>query len=182
MINLAHDPGGKTTLALPLWVRGAAVFDGPGDMYRYELSRVWDESKPVLFVIGMNPSTANSAFDDPTLYKVRHYAESWGYGTLLMGNVFAYRATDKKRLLEVSDPVGPENDQYLLDMADRAKLILFAYGSPHKSLLYRGPEVARLLARKHARKLHVLELSKSGVPKHPLYLKSMLKPVLWKPE
>lgn len=148
-------------------------------MYRYELGRVWNGRLPVLLMIGMNPSTANAAFDDPTLYKGRRYAEDWGFGALLMGNVFGYRATNQKRLLETPDPVGPDNDAHLSAMADRADLILFAYGTPHKSLRYRGPEVARMLAKKHQQKLHVLALSKDGVPKHPLYLKGTLKPIPW---
>ena len=177
----AHDPGGKTMIALPPGVRGDWVIS-PCKRYRYELIRVWNESLPILLMIGMNPSTADPNFDDPTINKGRRYAISWGFGTMLMGNVFAYRATDQKRLLEVSDPIGPDNDKHLLAMTDRAELILFAYGSPDKSLLYRGPQVARMLAQRHAHKLHVLELSKYGVPKHPLYLKSFLKPIPWSPE
>jgi len=181
MTRPAHDPGGKTMIALPLWVRGAAVFGGPGDMYRYQLSRVWNEQLPVLLMIGMNPSTANPNFDDPTIYKGRRYAVDWGFGTLLMGNVFAYRATDQKRLRELPDPVGPENDVGIVAMAERADMILFAYGSPHRTLRYRGLQVARMLAEKHVNKMRVLALSKDGIPKHPLYLKGTLKPVLWCP-
>ena len=177
----AHDPGGKIKIALPLWIHGAAVFGGPAEMYRFELSRVWNAQLPVLLMIGMNPSVASPYFDDPTAFKGRRYAEDWGFGTLLIGNVFAYRATDQKRLLKISDPVGPENDAHLLAMADRADLILFAYGSPHLSLRYRGPQVARMLADKHTKKMHVLALSKDGVPKHPRYLKGTLTPVPWCP-
>ena len=83
--------------------------------------------------------------------------------------------------MEVSDPIGPENNKHLLAMAERADLILLAYGLPHPSLRYRGLQAARMLAEQHARKLHVLELSKDGVPKHPLYLKGTLKPVPWSP-
>jgi hypothetical protein len=176
----AHDPGGKTMMPLPPDVRGDWVIS-PDEMYRYELLREWDENLPVLMAVGMNPSTANPRFDDPTLYKERRYAIAWNFGTLLMGNAFAYRATDQKRLMDVSDPVGQDNDKHLLTMAERADMILLAYDSPHKSLRWRGLEVARLLAKKHAHKLHVLELSKDEIPKHPLYLKGTLKPFPWMP-
>jgi hypothetical protein len=78
------------------------------------------------------------------------------------------------------DPVGPENDKYLIKMADRSSLIVFAYGKPHKILRYRGPEVAKLLSRGGSRPLHVLKLCQDGTPSHPLYLKGNLKPVPWR--
>lgn len=176
-----HDPGGRTMIPLPPGVRGGWVIS-PDERYRYELFRVWDRSLPVLMLVGMNPSTASPNFDDNTLFKGRRYAVSWGFGSLLMGNAFSFRATDHKRLMKVLDPVGPENDKHLVAMAERADLILLAYGSPHRSLRYRGLQVGRMLAEQHAHKLHVLELSKDGVPKHPLYLKGSLKPVPWCPE
>jgi hypothetical protein len=176
-----HDPGGKTMIRLPLWVRGAAIFGGANEMYRYELSRVWNETLPALMLVMMNPSIATPFVDDPSVAKGRRYAEDWGFGTLLVGNGFAYRTTDQKGLMKVDDPIGPDNDKHLLDMAARADMILFAYGKPHKSLLYRGPHVARLLAKEHLAKFHVLEQSLDGTPKHPLYLKGSLRPIPWAP-
>jgi hypothetical protein len=81
----------------------------------------------------------------------------------------------------VADPVGPENDAHLLSMADRASMIVFAYGQPHKSLRYRGLEVAHLLSRQGTRPLYVLRLAQDGTPCHPLYLPGSLKPVQWNP-
>lgn len=180
MTTQTHDPGGKSFLSLPVWVKGEAVFGGGRKQYRYQLSRAWDASLPTVLVIMMNPSTADPLYDDPTVAKCRRYAEDWGYGALFVGNTFAYRATDQAQLMNVPDPVGPENDQHLLAMAERADLIVLAYGKPHKKLQARGGEVARLLSR-NGRQLHVLELSQDGTPKHPLYLKGSLKPVPWKP-
>lgn len=176
---MTHNPGGKVVIPLPVWVRGAAVFGGPNKMYRYQLSRVWDESLPILMLVMMNPSVADPLGDDPTVAKGRRYAERWEFGALLVGNVFAYRATDQRRLLSVADPVGPENDKHLLAMAARASMILFAYGKPHKKLQGRGPQVVGLLAKEHLPKFHVLALSKDGTPKHPLYLKGSLDPTRW---
>lgn len=93
-----HDPGGRTMIPLPPGVRGGWVIS-PDERYRYELFRVWDRSLPVLMLVGMNPSTASPNFDDNTLFKGRRYAVSWGFGSLLMGNAFSFRATDHKRLM-----------------------------------------------------------------------------------
>ena len=94
---------------------------------------------------------------------------------LHVGNTFAYRATDKKRLRQNADPVGPDNDSHLIAMAKEAAIVVFAYGQPgHRTLAPQGIEVARLLRSKGA-KPHVLALSKAGVPMHPLYLRGSLR-------
>ncbi len=173
-----HDVGSKTFVSLPLWIKSDAVFGGPKNEYRYRLSRVWDEDKPSVLFVMMNPSTADYLVDDRTVARCRGFAEDWGFGKLLVGNTFAYRCTDQKRLLEVEDPVGAENDNHLLTMAATAALIVFAYGKPHPSLRDRGRLVTEMF-RAHGYSLHVLRLSQDGTPVHPLYLPRTLKPMLW---
>jgi hypothetical protein len=174
-----HDPGGKVTIALPGHVHGTALFGGASNEYRYRLTRTWGTQPHVLFIM-MNPSTANPTADDPTVAKCRRLAVKWGYGGIHVGNTFAYRATDQNRLAQVADPVGPDNDAHLLDMAAQSALLIFAYGQPkHRRLKERGLAVARLLVSRY--RLHVLRLSKNGTPCHPLYLPESLKPVLWEP-
>ena len=102
-----HDPGGKVRLALSADVKSWADFGGDNKEYRYTLKRVWDASLGSVLFVMMNPSTADPYVDDPTVAKCQRYARAWGYGTLLVGNTFAYRATNQKDLLRVADPVGP---------------------------------------------------------------------------
>ena len=179
-VRSPHDVGGKTLIPVPAWMRSRAVFGGGNEEYRYTLSRTWDDSLPSVLFLLMNPSTASIKANDPTVAKCCRYAMAWGYGSLWVGNSCAYRATDQKRLITAPDPIGPENDKYLVEMADQASLIVMAYGSPHKSLRDRGPQVARLLSRGGTRPLYVLKLSKDGTPWHPLYLLNSLKPTLWR--
>lgn len=179
-VRSPHHVGGKILIPVSIWMRSTAVFGGVNDEYRYTLSRTWDDSLPIVMFVMMNPSTASITHNDPSVAKCCRYAADWGYGSLWIGNSCAYRATDQKRLIAVAYPVGPENDKYLLEMADRASLILLAYGQPHKSLRYRGPEVAKLLSRGGTRPLHVLKLCQDGTPSHPLYLRGDLKPTLWR--
>jgi hypothetical protein len=174
-----HNVGGKISLSLPIGICSKAIFGGQNDEYRYTLERVWDASLPIVMFLMMNPSTADPTVDDPTVAKCRRYAKNWGYGTLLVGNTFAYRATDQKRLMDVTDPVGPENDRHLLAMAERSSMIVFAYGKPHRSLQYRGPAVARMLSNDGRRPLHILKPCNDGTPSHPLYLRGDLTPSLW---
>jgi hypothetical protein len=175
-----HDPGGKVRILLPDSVIGAATFGGHAKEYRYRLSRTWGEGPCALFIM-MNPSTADPLVDDPSVAKCRRFAVKWGYGSLCVGNTFAYRATDQRRLTEVADPIGPENDRHLLDMASEAALVVFAYGKPKaRTLKARGLEVARMLRSKLKIEPYVLRLTLDGTPSHPLYLPETLKPTIWK--
>jgi hypothetical protein len=175
-----HDPGGKIRLTLKSDVKSTAVFGGPADCYRYRLVRTWDATKPHAMFVMMNPSTADPLVDDPTVAKCGRFARAWQYGGIYVGNTFAYRATDKKRLRAIADPVGPENDEHLIEMAKSAAIVIFAYGQPgHPTLLPRGLALARLLMSKANVMPHVLRLSKNGIPCHPLYLPESLMPALW---
>ena len=175
-----HDPGGKIRLALRVGVRGKAVFGGPSDCYRYRLSRTWDEKKPHAMFVMMNPSTADPLVDDPTVAKCGRFARAWGYGGIYVGNTFAYRATNKKHLRVVADPIGPGNDKHLVAMAKASHIVVFAYGQPgHRTLAPRGQLVARLLMEKAGITPHILKLSKGGIPTHPLYLLESLEPTVW---
>ncbi len=92
--------------------------------YRYTLWRIWDEHKPrVLFVL-LNPSTANAIQDDATLRRCIHFARSWSYGSLEIVNLFALRATNPIHLRQAADPIGPCNDLYIREAAARATLLI----------------------------------------------------------
>lgn len=79
------------------------------EKYRYQLSRCWDETKPRILFIMLNPSTADANIDDPTIRRVISFAKSWGYGGVYVGNLFAFRSTDPKGLKQIADPVGENN-------------------------------------------------------------------------
>ena len=143
----------------------------PCRKYRYSLSRVWDESKPVCLFIGLNPSTADEVEDDPTIRRCINYAKSWGYGSLIMANIFAFRATDPRDMKAAADPVGIDNDYYLTELASKASMIVAAWGN-HGSHLNRSEQVKALIPT-----LHCLKVTGTGQPSHPLYLKADLQPV-----
>jgi hypothetical protein len=169
-----HNPGGKSC---PAWPADSAIasFFSECRKYRYELAEIWDEDKPLVLWILMNPSVACEDYSDPTLRKTGKFSRTWDYGGQLIGNLYAYRATDKNRLLEVDDPVGPDNDVAILRMVRQVKTIVLAYGQPPKNLKKRGQEVVELL--KHYPGLSFLQMAKDGkTPCHPLYLPGSLVP------
>lgn len=112
--------------------------------YRYSLSRVWDDSLPIVLFIGLNPSTADHERDDPTIRRCMRFAQDWGCGTLLMGNLFALRSTDPRTLLSDPAPVGPANDEILSALARRAAVRVAAWGG-HRAGSVRAASVAARL-------------------------------------
>jgi hypothetical protein len=85
----------------------------PDRLYRYTLERVWALDRPKCAFIGLNPSTADESRLDPTLRRCVRFADSWGYGSFVMLNVFAFRTTQPLGLLLANDPVGPANWMWL---------------------------------------------------------------------
>lgn len=154
-----------------LWKRSDAVFSSC-ETYRYVLSRSWAMTLPDVCFIMLNPSTADHAVDDPTIRRCLDFARQWGYGSLQVVNLFALRATDPQALRQVTDPVGPANDQAIVEAARTADRVVVAWGV-HGSWRQRDATVCRLL---EGTPLYHLGLTKDGQPKHPLYLRRATKP------
>ena len=143
-------------------------------VYRYALWRIWDESLPKILFIGLNPSTADEIEDDPTNRRCKRYAYDWGYGGYIMSNIFGFRSTDPKKLYNIEDPIGPDNNYWLQKLQNETTLTIGAWGN-HGRLLNRGDDVIELLDN-----LYCLRITKEGHPSHPLYLPSKLKPISFK--
>jgi hypothetical protein len=138
--------------------------------YRYQLSRIWDEEKPNILFIMLNPSTADADVDDPTIRRVMNFSKSWGYGGVFVGNLYAFRSTDPKALRHTDDPVGEDNIEHIKDLIGVTERVVYAWGNNQKE-----PEWLSSLVDTP----YCIDISKKGVPKHPLYLKSELHPKLY---
>ncbi|MCV7255651.1 DUF1643 domain-containing protein [Mycobacterium hackensackense] len=145
--------------------------------YRYRLTRIWDESKPVLAWVMLNPSTADGSTNDPTIRRCIAFAKAWGFGGITVVNLYALRATDPKQLWQHADPVGPDNDAELANVAECYSLVMLAWGS--NAAPGRAADVLRILSRVYDRsgKLAVLGWTKGGQPRHPLYVRADTHPV-----
>lgn len=124
----------------------------------------------------LNPSTADATADDPTIRRGAGFARAWGFGGIVVANLFAFRSTSPSALRICSDPVGPENDHYLETLRERVDSIVAAWGR-HGSLFGRSMHVRELLEA--GGQLSVLRLNSGGEPAHPLYLPAALRPVPW---
>jgi hypothetical protein len=147
-----------------------AVFS-PDRRYRYALWRIWDDRKPVCMFIGLNPSTANEIKDDPTTTRCAAFARSWGYGGHCMGNLFAYCSRDPHALRN-GDPIGPENDAWLAYLAAYSAIVVACWGQIWKDEDGRKEAVIKLVPD-----IYCLGTTKTGQPKHPLFLPGNTKPL-----
>lgn len=131
--------------------------------FRYTLSRTWGDGDTVMFV-GLNPSTADDQQDDPTVRRCIGFAQTWGYGRLVLVNLFGYRSPKPSLIRTVSDPVGPSNDRIIRELVSETELIVVAWGALG-DLLDRDEKVLPLLPDPYC-----LGTTKGGHPRHPLYL------------
>jgi len=152
-------------------IKGAVI--SKDQKYRYRLWRIWDEAKPLIVFVGLNPSTADAEVDDPTIRKCINYAAQWGYGGLYMLNLFAYRATDPKDLLAAIDPIGPQNNRHITNVIKVTDKTILAWGNlgKHKQ---RAAAVMQFFNSPYC-----LKVNQSGSPSHPLYLRKSIIPILY---
>lgn len=143
--------------------------------YRYALWRHWDwqgHANCVAFV-GLNPSTADETIDDPTIRRCIGFAKAWNFGGLYMLNAYAFRATDPKDMKAASDPIGPGNNEALSYYRTRVSCVIAAWGVHCDPA--RAKEVCDILRRP----VYCLGKTKSGAPKHPLYLAANTERILF---
>jgi hypothetical protein len=144
----------------------SATFD-PMRHYRYRLWRRWDANAASIGFVLLNPSTADDTQNDPTIRRCIQFAQTWGYGSLEVVNLFAYRSPTPRALQSSADPVGRDNDRHLLDVARSAHLLVLGWGN-HGSLFNRDQAVLARLTE--LAPLYCLGTTKVGSPRHPLYL------------
>jgi hypothetical protein len=144
-----------------------ALFD-PSGRYRYRLSRRWAGGGRAIAFVMLNPSTADAERDDPTIRRCSGFARAWGFSAMTVVNLFALRATDPARLRRARDPVGRDNDEHIAAAAAACDALVLAWGA-HGALGGRDRDVLALL---RGCRPACLGVTRSGQPRHPLYLPS----------
>lgn len=149
-------------------------------LYRYVLTRSWASSMPCAVWIGLNPSTADEEQDDPTIRRIIGFSRGFGYGGLVMLNLFAFRTPYPKEMFAEEsaglDVVGPANDSAIRELC-RGRTVFAAWGA-HGGFGGRENLVKALLQDAGAKVL-CMGKTKDGHPKHPLYLKAESTPVVF---
>lgn len=156
---------------MDLFNQNGAEFS-PCRKYRYALWRIWDETKPLVMFIGLNPSTANendtTTGNDNTISKVKKIARNNGYGGLYMMNCFPLISTNPDILESFYNT---ENHAFedglnwhcIDEVAEKCLDVVFAWGN------FKVVTVRSALMEKSFPDALCLHINKNGSPKHPLY-------------
>jgi len=142
--------------------------------YRYDRWRHGSSDPGDGLFIGLNPSTADEHDDDATIKRCRDFTARFGYGRFHMANLFAL-CTKSPRILRASpDPMGDDNDQYLRKLANKASVIVCAWGDHGR---HQGRDI-EVIKRLNDYPRQCLAINQTGTPKHPLYFQgdTPLKP------
>jgi hypothetical protein len=152
-------------------VKKSAIISECGE-YRYRLERDFGDEPQAFAFFGVNPSTADSIVDDQTVMKWVGFSRRNGAGRFIVGNVFAFRATNVKELASAGDPVGVENTEHIRGIIRDADILVPCWGNRAKvpkPLRWKFSVVAALL-RESGKPVRCFGVTKSGDPKHPLML------------
>lgn len=188
-----------------LFAQGDAQFSGCG-RYRYRLTRELGGKLTLTFVM-LNPSTADGSADDPTIRRCKGFAKDWGYGRLVIVNLYAFRATNPRDMwrlahadrnrphLPLGNIIGEDNDSAIARAACEARGFLGGVCDGSGGVVVcawgRGGTVDKQLAKMHAERvervakliggdLYCLGTNGDGSPKHPLYLPEDTEAMLWR--
>ncbi len=149
-----------------------AVFS-PDRLYRYVLRRrVSLHDGKVLWVM-LNPSSADELVEDPTVSRCVNFTRAWGFGTMEIVNLYAYRTPKPERLRNVTDPVGPDNLTYVQDAMRHADKIVVGWGAKVDVMQHNpSPVIAAEMAEHEFSPVHCLGVTvKTGHPRHPLFVR-----------
>lgn len=132
---------------------------------RYRLWRIWDPSKPCILFIMLNPSTADSDKDDPTIKIIKQHAIAWGYGGIYVGNLYA-TCCSKSRDLVISDERDIVNETHIREMRQLCEKVVYGWGT--KGPLGKKQKEPQWLRDMVGETAYCIDVTKKdNIPKHP---------------
>jgi hypothetical protein len=161
---------GKTSKAGARKTESDAVLS-VDEKHRYRLDRTWDREKPVLVFIMLNPSTADAKTDDPTIRRCMSFADDLGCGGVSVYNLFSLRTPYPEELWRSTDRVRLEALAELLHGLATINYVdvVAAWGAAPKAT-ERAERVKQALSESGVTTM-CLGRTKSGAPRHPLYIR-----------
>ena len=129
--------------------------------YRYSLKRIWDNDKPKVLFIMLNPSLADNYQDDPTIRRLIKFAKLYGYGGFYVGNLFSYITPYPSELLDKDLMFSKKNIHEIKKMTDLIKDVVYGWGNS-----FEEPEWLKQIISNPK----CFGKNKNKTPKHPLYL------------
>lgn len=129
--------------------------------YRYSLKRIWDNDKPIVLFIMLNPSLADNYQDDPTIRRLIKFAKLYGYGGFYVGNLFSYITPYPSELLDKDLMFSKKNIHEIKKMTGLIKDVVYGWGNS-----FEEPEWLKQIISNPK----CFGKNKNKTPKHPLYL------------
>jgi hypothetical protein len=149
-------------------------YNSSDNKYRYALGT---KGNKTLYCFGINPSTATPEKYDPTITRIKNVAYKNGFDSFIMLNIYPLRATNPDDLTEEADwSEHNKNMEIILDLIKDSSTVWAAWGD----LIYSRKWIVCCLdaifslVSMYKKDIHWVkmgELTKSGNPRHPLYLK-----------
>lgn len=143
----------------------------PCGLYRYHLSRTVSDKPGVLGYVLLNPSTADASQDDATTRRLIGFCQRFGYGRYELVNLYGLRSTDPRGLWTAVNPIGPDNDDWIIKTAESVDMLIVGWGN-HGKKNGRGRKVLAYLDRRKASIFRLGPLTKQEQPNHPLFLRA----------
>ena len=131
----------------------------------------------------MNPSKANSSYNDRTLIRIINFASRWSYKDIYIINLFGLISKSSLQLSKSNDPIGENNDLIILKSLEfwreNINCDLWLGWGDKGQLNGRDRKVLKLIKNysnlksnenNFSKRVLCLGLSKKGNPRHPLYM------------
>lgn len=150
-------------------------------LYRYTLVREWSNGDRIAWLC-FNPSTADSSTDDASIRKMVGFSKRWGYGSMVVLNLFAFRNRDPKAVGSMGvDAIGIMNDFWISESLKGCSELICAWGcgehfraSKHTGLRSLDFRPKLLLSNLRGAfpnlSIQCLGYREDGHPRHPLML------------
>ncbi len=140
-------------------------------LYRWSYEQTIGEGQTTICWIGLNPGTGDrEGRYRPTLQRMVDRSIAMGMGSIVLVNLFAWRATKpadlRRQAAAKVDVIGDECDAAIRQAAVRSELVVAAWGN-HGGLLGRDRQVVSMV-----RRLKCVGTTMKGAPRHPLYVRS----------
>lgn len=136
--------------------------------HRYLLRREWDTKRPCMTWIMLNPSLADEFNDDPTIRRCVTFAEKFGYGKIMIVNLYSFITPYPETLWHMEEQINKDTDFYIKYAFEKAHIIIAGWGKLPKWANTRRDKIISLAT--HHKNLYCLKQNKDGNPAHPLYL------------
>jgi hypothetical protein len=154
--------------------KDAYLFSDAAKKYRYAFARWWEPKGCLDLWIMLNPGKGDTERRRrPTIERCIKWSRAHGSAGLIFGNLFAARHNKPAELRKTADPVGAHNDEILKVLSKVANRTIVAWGGMGL-LRDRAACVVPLLSKPLC-----LGITKSGQPRHPLYVRGATRLQPW---